>query len=569
MRKAGSLSLEPKKKPIFQRILAYIWCMVTNLHLLGLACLGQLRQFISSGTADPSDIKKMHEKAKGNTSSASIAKIHPDANLSEIQEVFKKTINEIEGFNFLNDGRKHTILIKIGVNWGFGGYPTVTSPESIYALTKLCLEQENPPQKVIIGDESGIEVRNMGFGSTEENFGKNTGVFKGAGLAALHHAVANEKNNPKFKKARELADKVNVDGFEKISAEVMEFAKSMGVEVLPFDKEEKVKVCYPDPDQVNYFKDEKRFLIPKVVAEEVTDIINLPKPPGRHSILGNEGLSGAVKNYVGLMDGGQRISYVHSDDENPIFRRKKDQDAESHKKNLRKLAADLTRSKKTETGRELQKSNHSYFWRYLWKQRAGDMDFHRKIAEIYFAFADKKTLSKKDRNCKERFCVTDMRKTVSAIGPDFGDNIDIGAVIAASDAPTLDVIAGAFLKKRYEEIGGFWGAVRGTVKIGGDILLLLEYLTGLTWLKEKTSPFDIMAHVAANSYGLGPSDLEHIQFRGLENSRFRVSEIEALARCLGAKKTPSAVTYKGDRIAGRLEEHYASRDSIESLPRGY
>ena len=145
------------------------------------------------------------------------------------------------------------------------------------------------------------------------------------------------------------------------------------------------------------------------------------------------------------------------------------------------------------------------------------MEFHEKIAEIYLAFAD-----------KERFCATDMRRTMSSLGPDFGDTIDIGAVIAASDALTLDAIAAAFLKKRYEEIGTFWDALRT-----GDTLL--EYLAGTTWLK-KGSPFDLKSHIAANSYLLGPIDLGHIEFEELERSEFRVSEIKGLVRCLEGRR---------------------------------
>ncbi len=533
MRSLTSFSLEPEKKNPLVRGAADLWCIATNLHLFALAVAGQCRQFFSPGTADPAVMRIIREKAKKYTGDASIAKIDPDAGLLEVQQAIKKTINDIEGFKFLKYAGEHTVLIKIGVNWGFGGYPTVTSPESIYAVIRLCLEAANRPRKVIIGDESGIEVKNMGFGSTKDNFGKNTGVMAAAGLAGLHHAAAMEGHDSKFRGAGELAGKMGgrhghfLDRFEDMSAEVMKFAERAGVIVMPFNKEDhpnKIKVCYQHPDKIKYFKDDKKFLIPKVVAEEITDIINLPKPPGRHSILGNEGLSGAVKNYVGLMDGDQRMPYLHNNEQDPIFTREKGQDEESHKKNLRGLAEDLTRPKKNQNQRFLRKSAHSYFRSQIRKRTTPDMVFHEKIAEIYLAFAD-----------KERFCVTDMRKTMSAIGPDFGANIDIGAVIAASDALTLDAIAGAFLKKRYEEIGKLADAVQ----IGGDSVL--EYLVGRTWLK-KGSPFDLKSHIAVNSYGLGPCDLEHIEFKGLENSGFRVSEIEGLARCLGAKRVRSHVT---------------------------
>jgi len=543
MRNARFLSLESKKVSILRRILAYSRCILTNWDLFMLAALGQIRQFRFKGTASAADTERIRKAAKDLdiTSKASIAKIDPEAGLFEIQEALRKTISAIDGFAFLSEPvegnpardkhpNEHTVLIKIGVNWGLGGYPTITSPESIYAVTRLCLEaaeKRETPVKVIVGDESGIEVKRMSL-TTRKNF-EDTGVFAAAILAALHHAEALEKKGtPKFKGAGDLVGKMGVRyGFDverframppEMAHKVEGMAATAGVRVLPFDKEddtkpEKVEVCYPNPERVKYLKG-KDFWIPKVVAEEVTDIINLPKPPGRHSILGNEGLSGALKNYVGLMDGDQRIPTLHSDtDRLPPPR--KDQGAEPHLKALKKLAVDITRIKKDETGIRARKSSHSSVLNYKFKRAGGEMAFHEKIAEIYLAFAD-----------KERFCVTDMRKTMSAIGPDFGDNIDIGAVIAASDAVTLDAIAGAFLKKRYEEIGGFWEAV----KIGGDTLL--EFLAGTTWLKKKISPFDLMAHLAANSYGLGPCDLKHIDFKGLENSGFRVREIDAVASYL-------------------------------------
>jgi hypothetical protein len=122
-----------------------------------------------------------------------------------------------------------------------------------------------------------------------------------------------------------------------------------------------------------------------------------------------------------------------------------------------------------------------------------------------------------------------MRWTVSSFGPDLGDTIDIGAVIAAEDPVTLDVLAGAFLKRRYEEIGGWIDAL----KPGGDTFS--EYLAGKTWLR-KCTPFDLMSHIAANSYGVGPIDLEDIYLKGLESSGFRVREIDAVAWYLQGRR---------------------------------
>jgi uncharacterized protein YfkK (UPF0435 family) len=145
-----------------------------------------------------------------------------------------------------------------------------------------------------------------------------------------------------------------------------------------------------------------------------------------------------------------------------------------------------------------------------WQNLAPGMPFHEKLVELYLAVAD-----------KERFSVADMRRTVSSIGPDLGDFIDIGAVIAAKDPLTLDVLAGALLKRAYVEIGNAFDAL----KPGGDTLL--EYLVGKTWLENGT-PFDLMGHIAANSYGVGPIDFAHIDLQGTENSGFSPKEIEAI-----------------------------------------
>src|SRR5439155_4196148 len=71
-----------------------------------------------------------------------------------------------------------------------------------------------------------------------------------------------------------------------------------------------------------------------------------------------------------------------------------------------------------------------------------NMMLHEKIAELSSVFAP-----------KERFSVADMRKTVSSIGPDIGDTMDIGKVIASKDAATVDVIANSAMKNAYDHLG--------------------------------------------------------------------------------------------------------------------
>src|SRR5438874_2214882 len=78
----------------------------------------------------------------------------------------KQAVDDIKGMDFLSTPPKgkttneHTVLIKPGVNWGINGYPTATSGESTYAMTRQTLEaaqQKGAKVNVIIGDESGIE----------------------------------------------------------------------------------------------------------------------------------------------------------------------------------------------------------------------------------------------------------------------------------------------------------------------------------------------------------------------------------------------------------------------------
>jgi hypothetical protein len=151
-----------------------------------------------------------------------------------------------------------------------------------------------------------------------------------------------------------------------------------------------------------------------------------------------------------------------------------------------------------------------------WQNFAPGLPFHEKIVELYLAVA-----------AKERFSLADMRRTVSSIGPDLGDTIDIGAVLAARDPLSLDVLAGALLKRAYAGIGNVFAALEP----GGDTLL--EYLVGRTWLQDGT-PFDLMSHIAANSYGVGPVDLAHLDLKGVENSGFSAAEMEAIISSLRA-----------------------------------
>lgn len=481
---------------VFERIKSLIAIII----LLAESARGQLEQLFKNGTATPRRIREVREEARKSNynfrGNVSIAKIDPkmdlERSLEEVETALKKVIGDIEGFDFLantpkgKEKNEHTVLIKVGVNWGILGYPSVTSWESVYAVTKLCLEEAKSrrvPIKVIVGDESGIEI-NLWEGTTMHNF-EQTGVLHAAVLAGVDHAASLEAESPvKFEGAGELLKRMH-EGYrvtnnkeDTLSQQMIEMADKAGVEkIIGFqpskDKDvigsksgdkDFIRIPVPAGEKVKHFKE--GIFIPRIVAEEVTDIINLPKPPGRHMIMGNTGLTGALKNHVGLLKPSDRLSQLHGE------------------------AGPLLRSL---------------------SERGPGMGFHEKIAEIYLAFKD-----------RERFSAVDMRWTISSLGPDFGDTIDVGAVIAAKDPVTLDAVAAALLNKRYVEIGSWFDAL----KLGGDTFW--EYLAGKTWLR-KCTPFDLKSHIAANSYGIGPIDLDHIDFKGFESSGFRVRELDTIA----------------------------------------
>ncbi len=487
IRRYQTLMSESKVPPmewVFERVKS----IPKNLVLLIEAIWGQVKQCFENGTANPEEIKEVREEARKRNynfrGKVSFAKINPkmksERSLEEVEAALKKVIGDIEGFDFLSkipkgkEKNEHTVLIKVGVNWGQLCYPTVTSWESVYAVTKMCLreaEDRGATVMVIVGDESGIE-NDLWDGTTKKNF-EHTKILHAAVLAGLEHAASLEVADPvNFKGAGKLrklvreGHKVTFDDGDTLSKQMRDMASQAGAEIIGFGSKDEdfIQVQIPAGEKLSRFKE--GIFIPKIVKERVTDIINLPKPPGRHLIMGNTGLTGALKNHVGLLKASDRSRVLHG-----------------------------------EGGRLLGS----------WSEHGPGMGFHEKIVEIYLACKD-----------KERFSATDMRQTVSSLGPDIGDTIDVGVVIAAKDPVTLDALAGAFLKKRYEEVGNWFDAL----KPGGDSFL--EYLAGKTWLR-KCTPFDLKSHIAANSYRIGPIDLDHIDFKGFETSGFRVRELDAVA----------------------------------------
>jgi len=492
--------------------------------LLVEAFRGQGKQMFKDGRADPATIRRVREFAgpMNVRGAAGLVKVDPRADLLEIEAALQKAVTAIRGFDFLDaspagrDTNEHTILIKPGVNWGQFGYPTITSWQSVYALTKMCFQEADKRGarvEVIVGDESGIEIILWG-GTTMENF-ETTDILHAAVSAGLERAASLEATDPgKFAGAPDLLNllkeearagrKVTSDPGDANSVNMIEMARRAGVRVVAFDDKDVEHKVVPVPG-AKHFRDGAE--IPTLVAAEVTDIINLPKPPGRHLIMGNTGLTGALKNHVGLLAGSKRSPGLHGSIRYPALKAR--QDDPRYAEELQKQEQALLDDKSGKEGFKLARNVLG-----TWGTFAPDLPFHEKIVELYAAVA-----------AKERFSVTDMRRTVSSLGPDLGNTIDIGAVIAATDPLTLDVLAGALLKRAYEGIGGFFTAAMP----GGETLL--EYWIGKTWLEQGT-PFDLLGHIAANSYGYGPVDWEHIDLKEVESSGFSPEELQAISAYL-------------------------------------
>ncbi len=467
IKRSGPIIRENKDSPL-EWIFKRVGSLLEGLLLLFHAFFGLLWQLFSNGTASPKEIEEARQHAADIRGKVSVAKINPtidepERTVKAVAEALRKVIDDVQGYDFLSlppEGKKeneHTVLIKVGINWGAHGYPTVTSWESVYSVAKMCLEESQKrgaKVKVIVGDESGIEI-NVWGGSTRKNF-EHTKMLHAAVRAGLEHATAlNFPGAPELYERFMAGYPVTYDEGDGQSKEMIAMAIRAGVETIQFGNEDKNYIRVPPGDNFKHFK--QGILLP-AAAWNATDIINLPKPPGRHMSIGNMGLSGAMKNHVGLLKPEDRSRAFHWGDPR--------------------------------------------------------MAFQEKIVELYLAVRD-----------KERFSAADMRLTVSSLGPDIGDTVDIGAVIAAKDPATLDVVAGAFLGERYRDIGSLLDALMP----GGDSFW--EYVAGKTWLRNCT-PFDLMGHVAANSYAVGPVDLAHIDFLGLETSGFREKELDRMAEYL-------------------------------------
>lgn len=469
---------------------------------------------------------------KVGVSPASVVSLSSDLTLppatqrAQVYAAQKQAVEDIKGMDFLSTPPKgkttneHTVLIKPGVNWGINGYPTATSGESTYAMTRQTLEaaqQKGAKVNVVIGDESGIENKAWG-GTTMQNF-EQSGVLDGGVRAGLEFAAAQEaKGNKDYAGAKAILDKLGPDRKVKLTdTDAIAMAKKAGVTLVGFETLEAVRVPIPDiaPGQPGNKHFPDGILIPKMVRDDVTDIINLPKPPGRHSLMGCAGLTGAVKNHIGLVSGSDRVPALHGPlDRVPGLNDGKDGPTWSAEfaqigKKLNDPAT--TPEDKAALLKQLQGNAQ---WD-VDNENGPNMMLHEKIAELSSVFAD-----------KERFTVTDMRKTISSIGPDVGDTMDVGKVIASKDAATVDVLANSLMKDKYDatpvpkpsdkvfDLGTFLKDPGDWLKnASGAINTPVESLYGKTWLENGATAFDTLQVRAAMAYGIAPLGKENIDLK--------------------------------------------------------
>jgi uncharacterized protein (DUF362 family) len=476
---------------------------------------GVAESIFRSGVASREEVERVREAARplAVRGRASIRRLDPRAGVVPVEQALRAAIGAIDGFAFLStppvgsSENRHVVLIKPGVNWGgVHGYPTVTSWEAVYAVTRMALEEADRRSasiQVVVGDESGIENKLWG-GSTMENM-ESCRILHGAVLAGLEHAAALGPNGRTLPGATELLERARrSDPITRADVDLIDAAFRAGVRVVAFEDGEFTRIPVLG---ARHFT--SGILVPKLVVEEVTDIVNLCKPPGRHVVLGNTGVTGAIKNHIGLLGAADRSPALHG----PFDRLPAINDGENGDSFVARMQA-LGQAALAGEGREVAHAlEHST--RFDLDLGGPGRGFQEKLVELYLAFRE-----------RERFSATDMRRTVSSFGPDVGDLMDVGVVIAALDPATLDLLGSAFLKCAYEAMA----SARDDALPGGDTVV--EYLAGRTWLREGTA-FDQTLHVAANSYGVGPIDFAHLDMVRLEDSGFSEDELAHLTRYLG------------------------------------
>lgn len=472
---------------------------------------------------------------KTGVSSTGVVAIDPQpaatsaAERAKVYAAQKAAVDSIAGFDFLSKPpagmtvNEHNVLLKPGVNWGFNGYPFNTSAECVYAAAKQTLEaadKRGAKVNITIGDESGIECKAWG-GTTMGNF-ENCGVLDGGVRAGLERAIELEqKGDPAFKDAQRLWDGLTGKGGAERPVKLSDkaaiaMAEKAGVKLVGFEDGEFIRV--PVPDIKPGMPGNKHFpdgVLISQIAHQADDIINIPKPPGRHALMGCAGLSGALKNHVGLLGCSDRVPMLHG----PLDRvpglnsGKLGPEWLSQFKELSAKINDpkLSRDDRAVLLKQLQGQTH---WD-LNNEHGPNMMLHEKIAELSSVFAP-----------KERFHLADMRRTVSSVGPDVGDTIDIGKIVASKDAATVDIVANSLLKNAYDNLGDPKPGKQGLNLVGllkspynwlkaaiGKANTLTEYFYGRTWLEKGATAFDTLQIRAAMAYGLSPTGADQIDYK--------------------------------------------------------
>lgn len=419
---------------------------------------------------------------QGISARASVVAVDVDADHARVFDAMKRAIDAIDGWAFLRG--THTVLVKPGINWGVAGYPSVSSPASISAAVTLALSEgarRGARVRVIVGEQSGVEMKAWG-GSTLENM-VHTGIYDGAIRAGVAWAAERERGGDRAHVGAGLV-LAAIDG-EKIGlshTDAARVAALAGVTCEGFEHAPHVQIPVPSARHFVH-----GIHVPEVVANDVTDIVNVPRPPGRHVLMGASGLTGAVKSHVGLLGAVDRVPGLHG----PFDRYPGLSDGahatDGFRAHLRRLAERVANDESRAIIDELR--THT---RWDADAMGPGAVFQEKLVELYLAVRD-----------KERFSVTDMRSAMSSMGPDIGDTIDVGCVIAASDPVTLDVIAASALKARYERIG------LSTLVTLADTPA--EYLAGKSFLPDGAGALDLVAMRAAMTYGVCPLSRDAIE----------------------------------------------------------
>jgi hypothetical protein len=546
---------------------------------------GTVRAIVSTGEAEQAYVNAGREISKHVRANAAVSDVDVNATALDMKAVFLAQTEAIGGWSFLKAGQEHNVLVKPGINWGINGYPTVSSWESVYASAMGTLEKGRAAgarARVTVADESGIE--NKDFGRTTMDNMEDTGILGGAILAGIENSFVEQGLSGKAAHdaaVAHLASELKAAGVDvpdsPTAADVAPLvrrehtaliarAEDAGVKVIPLDEQDtmilkpvvkgpgepvaadEANMTQEQVDALKHFQDGIRV---STALGDVTDIINLPKPPGRHGIMSNCGLTGAVKNHIGLMSGVDRSENLHSrwartpprrDGETagsyqarikefidflgdrgvnradlkknaPVSRDASGMgDWEAHEAELLTTAEEWVTNMKSE-GQKLadEKGNEA---------EGPGQQWFEKLAELSLFFDD-----------KTRFTFTDMRKTVSSFGPDFGEQLDVGKAIASDKASVVDAIASAELKRAYQidenhfdgakEVAELAKAPKGILGLPHRLLARArsamsagyKEAQGAGWMRGN-DPFTLKNHAAVMHYpGLAPTDMMNVNLK--------------------------------------------------------